>query len=73
MIKTLEELKNSQNNLLIMHYACTSFGQSPDKVTSISVKAYSETQIECYNIDETRDEKQVLSEFIDFMKKYQNL
>lgn len=71
-MKTLEELKNSQNNLLIMHYACTLFGTSTDKVTSISVKAYSETQIECYNIDEKRDEKQLLLEFIDFMKKHQS-
>ncbi|MCH8915737.1 MAG: hypothetical protein IIA82_07855 [Thaumarchaeota archaeon] len=71
-MKTLEELKKSQNSMLILHYACTDVTKSPVIITSISIKDYSTGQTSSFSFDEFDNEKNILSEFVKHMKKYQN-
>lgn len=71
-MKTLEELKKSQNSILILHYACTDVTKSPVIITSISIKDYSTGQTLSFSFDEYGDEKNLLSAFVTHMKKYQN-
>ena len=71
-MKTLEELKKSQNSILILHYACTDVTKSPVIITSISIKDYSTGQTSSFSFDEFGNEKNLLSEFVKHVKKYQN-
>ncbi len=71
-MKTLDDLKKSQNNILILHYACTDINKSPVIVTSISIKDYSLGQTFSFSFDEYESESKLLSEFVKHMQKYQN-
>jgi len=71
-MKTLEELKKSQNSILILHYACTDITNSPVIVTSISIKEYSSGQIFSFSFDEYGNEKELLSAFVSKIKEYQS-
>lgn len=71
-MKTLAELKKSQNNILILHYACTDITKSPVTISSISIKDFSARQVLSFSFDEYGNEKNLLSEFIKQIKKYQN-
>ena len=71
-MKTLEELKKSQNSILILHYACTDVTKSPVIITSISIKEYSSGQIFSFSFDEYGNEKDLLSAFVNKIKEYQS-
>ena len=71
-MKTLEELKQLQDKILILHYACTNIERSPAVISSISVKNYSIGQTVSFSFENFDNEKNLLIEFIKHMKQYQN-
>ncbi len=66
-MRTLDELKN---NILILHYACTDVNKPPVIVTSISIRNYSKGQTTTFSFDEYANEKQLLTAFGEYMRKY---
>lgn len=69
-MKTLEELKQHKDKIIVFHYACTDVEKSPVIITNISIKEYSTGQIISFSLAEYKDEKTLLTEFIKHMKKY---
>ena len=68
-VKTLNDLKKLKEKLIIIHYACTDVTISPTIITSISIKNYSNEQIQTFGMDSFKTEKKILIEFVKFLKK----
>ena len=69
-MKSFEELKNSQRNILIIHFASTDLENSPVIITSISVKNYFTEYSEPFSFEAYGNEKRLLSEFVKFMENH---
>lgn len=72
MIKTIEQIKKSKKNLLILHYACTSVNIPPVIVTNISVRDNSLNQTFSFSFAKYGHEHNLFLAFLDYMKKQSN-
>ena len=72
MIKSISELESTRKNILVLHYACTSFTKSPVIITSISVNDFKLGQIFAFSYAQYKNEKELLSAFLNFIQNYQN-
>ncbi len=65
---SLKDLESKKNDLLIIHYACSSVTESPVIVSSISIKSSLTGQIDTFSLDEFKTEKELLQNFYYFLK-----
>jgi len=67
-ITTINDLEKFKEKIVIFHYACTSFSESPVYVTAMAFMDYPSKQITTFSRDSLKSEKEILTNFVKFLK-----
>lgn len=69
-MKTLDDLIQEKNRIIIIHYASTSFFEQPVEVTQVAVRDYATGQTQSFGHETYSTEKEILEALGDFMKSH---